>query len=148
LDLRGFFLCVSHDCRKVWGMSEELVALDGSECPICYRLMNNFDMKPMVLSPCGHTFCKNCLDQLYLKRCSICRLTYTNCIPNRSLMEMIDSWKRLRRSSPYRRRGSPYLWMRLVAVLPVKRAWNWLRYVSWKIRNHLSGILTSFFSVS
>jgi len=47
-------------------------------CPVCMSLMQ----EPMVLSPCGHTFCKKCCGKLAPKKCPLDRRAFGSIIPN------------------------------------------------------------------
>lgn len=45
-------------------------------CKLCSQLMRSPDHTPMLLFPCGHTFCRSCIEQRQSKRqttCAICR---------------------------------------------------------------------------
>lgn len=44
-------------------------------CPICFELMAPPERPPMLLFPCGHSFCRRCLDKPRpsSNRCPYCR---------------------------------------------------------------------------
>lgn len=44
-------------------------------CKICFELMTSPNHTPVLLFPCGHTFCKQCIDQVTRtnKGCPYCR---------------------------------------------------------------------------
>ncbi|KAA6389233.1 MAG: hypothetical protein EZS28_015241 [Streblomastix strix] len=68
-------------------LSDKVVqAIEGNICPICMDLMAPQDKNPMILVPCGHCFCKQCVPMIYQEinqrgrqnsstpsRCPICR---------------------------------------------------------------------------
>jgi len=35
--------------------------IESNTCPICYELMIPPNYSPILLFPCGHTFCKACV---------------------------------------------------------------------------------------
>jgi len=46
------------------------------QCSICYENYNQYDSIPIILIPCGHTFCSKCIYDLQsygYKECSLCR---------------------------------------------------------------------------
>jgi len=47
-------------------------------CPVCMNVMQ----EPMVLSPCGHTFCKMCCGKFAPKKCPLDRRAFGSIIPN------------------------------------------------------------------
>jgi hypothetical protein len=65
-------------------------------CPICYELMAGKAHQPMLLFPCGHTFCATCLHQhlekLNRKTCPYCREDVASRAPNISLQQVIDGF--------------------------------------------------------
>jgi len=62
-------------------------------CPICYELFLPPDHQPFILFPCGHTFCKICIDQYakLKKKCPFCRAVFNSMAPNISLQNLILS---------------------------------------------------------
>ena len=44
-----------------------------SNCCICYENEVN-----ICLIPCGHSFCKTCVDKSYSNKCFICKITFTS----------------------------------------------------------------------
>ena len=65
-------------------------------CPICYELMASKAHQPMLLFPCGHTFCSSCLqhhlEKLQRKTCPFCRETVQSQAPNVSLQQVIEGF--------------------------------------------------------
>jgi hypothetical protein len=65
-------------------------------CPICYELMSGKAHQPMLLFPCGHTFCAECLHQhlekLKRQTCPYCREKVASRAPNISLQQVIDGF--------------------------------------------------------
>lgn len=52
--------------------------VESNTCPICFELMVPPNYSPILLFPCGHTFCKNCCFEKNGKvrkidKCPICR---------------------------------------------------------------------------
>jgi hypothetical protein len=62
-------------------------------CPVCYELMVPPMHAPLILFPCGHTFCAKCLDthmQTHNKQnCPVCRKKIDSKAPNYSLQQLI-----------------------------------------------------------
>ncbi|GIM14095.1 hypothetical protein Vretimale_17124 [Volvox reticuliferus] len=63
-------------------------------CPVCYELMVPPQHAPMMLFPCGHSFCGRCLEQ-HIDRnkktqCPICRKKIESRAPNYSLQQLIQ----------------------------------------------------------
>lgn len=62
-------------------------------CPVCYELMVPPRHAPVILFPCGHTFCAKCLDthmQTHGKQnCPVCRKKIDSKAPNYSLQQLI-----------------------------------------------------------
>ena len=62
-------------------------------CPICLELMIPPKNKPMILFPCGHTFCVSCIDisekTTGCKKCSLCKKVYSQKAVNISLQNLI-----------------------------------------------------------
>lgn len=70
------------------------------ECPICYEWMLPPDRSPMILVPCGHSFCYKCLDKLRDNQhektisskktaCPLCRAHVVAQVLNHSLKHVI-----------------------------------------------------------
>ena len=57
-----------------------------SECPISLDSYNDKDHKPIVLVPCGHSICEQCLKNLTNKVCPIDRIPFTSTTINYSLI--------------------------------------------------------------
>lgn len=64
-------------------------------CPICFELFLPPNNQPYILFPCGHTFCKACLDcakkRYGKKTCPFCRKIYNSMAPNLSLQNLVIS---------------------------------------------------------
>ena len=62
-------------------------------CPICFEIFLPPDHAPFILFPCGHTFCKTCIDTYakVKKKCPFCRSTFNSMAPNISLQNLILS---------------------------------------------------------
>lgn len=67
-------------------------------CPICFELMTGKQQAPMLLFPCGHTFCACCLNKHLSHRaagtstCPFCRACITSHAVNVSLQQVIDGF--------------------------------------------------------
>lgn len=62
------------------------------QCPICYT----DPMKSPMVSSCGHTICKSCVDDLtkaHINTCSCCRRTVNGYVPNFTLDKIINEMK-------------------------------------------------------
>lgn len=68
------------------------MADDAVSCPVC---MEGFQ-DPQLLSSCGHTFCKKCVQQLRPQLCPLCRGPFRpqDVRPNHALHRMIESPQR------------------------------------------------------
>eukprot|EP01017_Pseudomicrothorax_dubius_P008115 TRINITY_DN12641_c0_g1_i2.p1 TRINITY_DN12641_c0_g1~~TRINITY_DN12641_c0_g1_i2.p1 ORF type:complete len:329 (-),score=85.81 TRINITY_DN12641_c0_g1_i2:34-1020(-) len=66
--------------------------LESNTCGICYELMLPPTHSPLLLFPCGHTFCKACMigpDKQFLKKCPVCRVEIRSHAINISLQNLI-----------------------------------------------------------
>ncbi|KAI4897165.1 hypothetical protein NFI96_015213 [Prochilodus magdalenae] len=63
-------LVVSEETEPNWTIPRELLDPNDFECPLCMRLF----YEP-VTTPCGHTFCKNCLERCldHSPQCPLCK---------------------------------------------------------------------------
>lgn len=63
-------------------------------CKICYEVMQAPDRTPILLFPCGHTFCKNCMDHCNKDKvsCPYCRAKVQSSAINQSLKDLIDQF--------------------------------------------------------
>jgi hypothetical protein len=70
--------------------------LEQTTCPICYEVMQPPDHTPVLLFPCGHTFCNSCLDghikANHRKTCPYCRHKIESQATNVILMQLIDGF--------------------------------------------------------
>lgn len=60
-------------------------------CPVCFELFLPPTHQPYILFPCGHTFCKHCIEK-YAKvkqTCPFCRSKFNSMAPNISLQNLI-----------------------------------------------------------
>ena len=58
------------------------------DCKICFDKYDSKSQKPIVLIPCGHSFCKKCA--LHLTKCSICRTYIKDMRPNFGIIDFLD----------------------------------------------------------
>ena len=67
-----------------------------NNCPVCFELMTGSEHAPMLLFPCGHTFCQACLcmhlEKLGRSTCPYCREKVQSRAPNVSLRQVIDGF--------------------------------------------------------
>ena len=64
-------------------------------CPICYELMVPPNHAPLLLFPCGHTFCTVCLrehERHAKRRCPYCRAKIESAAANISLQQLIQNY--------------------------------------------------------
>ncbi|KAH7825793.1 putative Zinc finger protein [Monocercomonoides exilis] len=75
--------------------------VEGNTCPICFDLMAPPEHSPMILVPCGHTFCSSCIPYIYKQskaeahrqnHCPLCRVSITSVAPNRNLQKIIEEY--------------------------------------------------------
>jgi len=59
------------------------------DCTICFETYNNSERKPIVLNPCGHSFCNSCLQHL-LTQCPSCRTLIETKIINYALLNILQ----------------------------------------------------------
>lgn len=63
-------------------------------CPICYEQMKIHNKKPMILYPCGHTICEECLKQYeetsHNQKCCMCNQKYTQSSVNYALLNVLE----------------------------------------------------------
>lgn len=67
--------------------------LHGHLCPSCRELMESPHHTPLLLIPCGHTFCKACWQQQHNEgrlSCSYCREHVRDTVVNQNLQTLID----------------------------------------------------------
>lgn len=62
-------------------------------CPICFEVFLPPSHSPFILFPCGHTFCKTCINSYakQKKMCPFCRSRFESMAPNLSLQSIILS---------------------------------------------------------
>ena len=61
------------------------------ECEICANDYDSDFHRPMVLVPCGHTFCAACIERLDNEECPYDRKTFTAKMPNWEVERAISS---------------------------------------------------------
>lgn len=63
-------------------------------CKICYEVMAAPDRTPILLFPCGHTFCKSCMEHCRKEKttCPYCRAKVQSSAINQSLKDLIDQF--------------------------------------------------------
>ena len=67
-------------------------------CKICFELMTAPDNTPILLFPCGHTFCKQCIEKHCRdankrnKCCPYCRTPIESKAVNQALKDLIDQF--------------------------------------------------------
>lgn len=70
--------------------------LETNTCSICFELMLPKEHSPILLFPCGHTFCKKCLDDNLKKTgrkiCPWCRAKIKSTAMNLSLQNLIVAY--------------------------------------------------------
>ncbi|KRX03498.1 hypothetical protein PPERSA_02877 [Pseudocohnilembus persalinus] len=71
--------------------------VESNTCPICLELMIPPNNSPILLFPCGHTFCRNCIferngKKMKLSKCGICRQKVTSSAVNFSLQNLICTY--------------------------------------------------------
>ena len=67
--------------------------MSANQCSICMENYNSQLNPPYTCNPCGHVFCKVCIDNWSRSHqsCPECRGNVHNTIPNRALLELIES---------------------------------------------------------
>lgn len=67
--------------------------IESNTCGICYELMVPPLNSPMLLFPCGHTFCKSCIylpnNKQHINKCPFCRANIKSVALNISLQKLI-----------------------------------------------------------
>jgi len=70
--------------------------IESHTCPICYELMIAPTYSPMILFPCGHTFCAECLQSHMVShhrsKCPLCRQQIGSKALNHSLQDIIQQF--------------------------------------------------------
>ena len=70
------------------------------KCPICYELMVPPNNSPLLLFPCGHTFCSTCLkthEKYNRRKCPYCRQKIESTAANISLQQLIQNYVQQKR---------------------------------------------------
>ena len=78
----------NRDNRLEKNLSKEI---ETNTCPICYELMVPPRNSPILLFPCGHTFCKSCVgtNNKNVQKCPCCRAAVKSSALNISLQNLI-----------------------------------------------------------
>ena len=79
----------NHDIQMEKTISKEI---ETNTCPICYELMVPPKNSPILLFPCGHTFCKVCVymqNNKQIQKCPCCRAVIKSSALNISLQNLI-----------------------------------------------------------
>lgn len=63
--------------------------MNNSACEICEESYNEDTRRPLIIFPCGHTYCSECLNQVPNKLCPQCRRSITQTITNFSVLSQI-----------------------------------------------------------
>lgn len=58
-------------------------------CEVCFKNFNDKDRLPYVLTPCGHTFCDNCIGSFRSNMCAACNTKFDNRIKNWALINLV-----------------------------------------------------------
>lgn len=74
--------------KKEYEFNIKDLSIKSFECPICLEIFEN-----PINDNCGHTFCKNCLDQILKnsKNCPISKLEIKNHAPNLILKNLLST---------------------------------------------------------
>lgn len=84
--------------HQLWRLSEKqevmnddpvAVAPDEYVCPICYEEMADHEHRPMILFPCGHSLCEDCLKRYMASgahhKCPVCNTPFKSSAVNYAL---------------------------------------------------------------
>ena len=63
-------------------------------CEICEESYNEDTKRPLIIFPCGHTYCSECLNQIENKICPQCRRSIEQTITNFSVLSQIGGEKK------------------------------------------------------
>eukprot|EP00658_Telonema_sp_P-2_P041459 TRINITY_DN29657_c0_g1_i1.p1 TRINITY_DN29657_c0_g1~~TRINITY_DN29657_c0_g1_i1.p1 ORF type:complete len:274 (-),score=43.88 TRINITY_DN29657_c0_g1_i1:365-1186(-) len=97
VEMRREALSVDDEKAAIGTKVEEMLNedLSANTCLVCYELMVPPDRAPMMLFPCGHTFCAACLNRNQRERgrqCAYCRRKIEYQAVNHSLQTMIEAF--------------------------------------------------------
>ncbi|KAG2393071.1 hypothetical protein C9374_009648 [Naegleria lovaniensis] len=70
--------------------------MENHKCAICFELMLDKEHEPMMIVPCGHCFCRNCLQLLTTQKCPTCRSRINSLAVNFALKQVISSYNDLK----------------------------------------------------
>lgn len=99
IELRREQLSADDEKQAIGTKVEEMLNddLSANTCLICCELMAPPERAPMMLFPCGHTFCASCLKRHKSDKCAYCRQTIQYKAVNHSLQTMIQGFMDKRR---------------------------------------------------
>lgn len=58
-------------------------------CEICEENYDGEISRPSTCVPCGHTFCKQCIESFRSKQCPVCRVSIEQTVTNYALLRQI-----------------------------------------------------------
>ena len=58
-------------------------------CTVCHLMYDRYKHEPLVISPCSHTFCRECITSLELKACRICNSEIKTKNTNWALLDIL-----------------------------------------------------------
>ena len=70
------------------------------QCDICFNDFDHDLNKPLVLQPCCHTICSDCVKRLLNRTCPTCRSLFTNKAPNFAILKMLECKDVQQRNAP------------------------------------------------
>ena len=102
---------ILEDQKKDEGLNEEDEnfldnEMENHKCGVCFELMLDNDHTPMMIVPCGHCFCKNCLGLLSNKKCPTCRAPIKSQAVNFALKQVISSYYELKQQKEKKKQES------------------------------------------
>ena len=74
--------------------SKKYTKKDPFYCVICEKKYDNSSNRPYCLMPCGHTYCRICIEN-NLNQCPVCEAAYNQYIPDYNLLDQITGVKGL-----------------------------------------------------
>ena len=90
--------------KKMWQLAEQQESLgddpidtvpDEYQCPICYEEMSGKEHRPMIMVPCGHTICEECINSYMATQtkrlCPVCSTPMQSTAVNYALRTAIEN---------------------------------------------------------